>query len=418
MEMLNKYDLFSKKNTVKILTASFIITVLIIFTTPVRGDDTSYTDPVDDLRCFTEDDIENIEEFFDDMDDPRDIADAVLEIWDAGTMSATPDCIDMTLISFEEVWGDKVKLTITVEGQFSDCPFAVFLIWGNCSEGDYIAFIMIETTTSEGGSTETNAYYGYANEDGDEDSGNADMNEGMNEVSITYPEPEADCSLFIMGMATDETHELLCIDLFPNSLYEVNPFDPTDPNNPFFNEPVSEIRYNGWDPVTNFVDNVAYLVFGMMCGRLGFLLILATLVIAFKILIDRKNDVIMGIGAIGEGFTAWITLWYLLDINMMVPDPVLEFSLLGLLDILSCVFILVFVAYTFMNQYKFVNDGEWSWVLAYAFMIIETCLFLTPWWFYSCNGQPTLTLTYQIIALIPCVIAIFMTEYYSKGRLP
>lgn len=409
----------TKNAKLEILTLGFIIILFSSFSLMLFAKaDSSYSDSVDDLRCFTEDDIENIEEFFDDVEDPRDIADTVLEIWDTGTISATPDCVDMTLISFEDEWGDNVKLTITVEGQFSDCPFAVFLIWGNCSEGDFIAFIMIETTMDEGGNQETNSYYGYANEDGDEDSGNADMNEGMNEVSITYPEPDVDCSLFIMGMATDETHELLCIDLFPNSLYESNPFDPTDPNNPFFEEPEGENQYNGWDPITNFIDNVSYLIFGVMCGRLGFLLLISMLTIVFKVIVDRKNEVVRSLGGVGEAFVAWVTVWYMFDINFSVPDPVLEFSLLALLDMLTCVFILVFVAYTFANQYKYVNDGEWSWVLAYAFMIIETVLFLTPWWFYSCAGQPTLTLVYQIICLIPCVAAFFVTEYYSKGRLP
>lgn len=418
MKLLEKYDWPKKNNILKITMGCAFLIALILATMPIARADASYTDPADDLRCFTEEDIEDLDDYFGDegeLDDPSEFVDIVLDIWDSGTISTTPDCIDMTLITLEDVWGDEVKLTITVEGVFSACPFAIFLIWGNCSDNDYLAMIMIET--NQGG--ETSAYYGYVDEDGNADEGNADMNGDMNEASMTYPKPDGSCSLFIMGMATDETRELLCVDLFPNSLYEPsNPFNPDDPNNPFFNEPEGENQYSGWDPVTNFVDNISYLLLGIMCGRLGFLLLITILVIAFKVFIDRKNNVIRVIGAIGEGFTTWITLWYLLDINMAVPDPVLEFSLLSLLDVLSCVFILVFIAYTFLNQFKYLNDGEWSWVLAYAFMMIETVLYLTPWWLYACAGSSTLTLTYQIIALIPCVLAIFMTEYYSKGRLP
>lgn len=418
MKLLEKYDWPKKDNILKILMGSMFLIALLLILTPIARADSSYTDPIDDIRCFTEEDIEDLEGYFGDegeLDDPSDFVDIVLDLWDSGTISATPNCIDMTLITLEDVWGDRVKLTITVEGAFSDCPFAMFLIWGNCSDNDYLAIITI--ATNEGGGT--TAHYGYVNEDGDNDSGNADMNSDMDEVSMTYPRPDGSCSLFIMSVATDESHELLCIDLFPNSLYEPNPFNPSDPNNPFNNEPTGGQYYNGWCPLTNLVDNLAQYMFGLiMCGRLAFLLISAISVVIFKILIDRKNNVVKGLGAIGDGFMVWILAMYALDINLATPDPVLDFSLLALIDLLSCIFLLVFVAYSYLNQFKWVNDGEWSWVLAYAFTLINTALFFSPWWYYECSGSAFLTLVIQIIALIPCVIALFLTEKYSKGRLP
>lgn len=407
------------KNFQTVFLATFLAIILSsFFVALASAASISYPDPTDDLRCFTEDDLEGLEDMWGEGESPEhpsEIVDAVLSVWSEGTMSATPDCIDMISVTLEEVWANDVKLTIEVEGSFDDCPMAIFLLWGNCSGNEYVIAIMIVTEIDEGDMESTSAYYSYVDENDNHQSGNADMDSGMDEVSVTYPKPEEDCSLVILGLAMDSTGAVLCCDLFPNALYE-NPSSGGGEGG--FQEHTGSEYYDGWDPITNFFDNLAQFLFFFMCGRLGFLYLMGLFVIAFKLMMDRKNMIVANIGMVGNALTMWLMLWYMIEIDIMVADALLDFSLLGLLEFLACLFFIIFVVYTYANHYGFVNDGEWSFVLAYAFMIIEAGMFMTPIYFYECAGQPYLTLVLQIITVGASGILLGFSEKYSKGRLP
>jgi hypothetical protein len=135
-------------------------------------------------------------------------------------------------------------------------------------------------------------------------------------------------------------------------------------------------------------------------------------------MMDRKHPWIRTAGGIGLGFCGWLTIVYFLDIDIFVEDPIFEtFSMIGILDMLTSVFFVVYICFQYLNNFNYSDDNTWTFAVAYAMMIIESALFLTPWGFYSCAGQPTITLIVLILMVTASFIAFGLTEKYSTGRL-
>lgn len=187
----------------------FSVSCLLLFlyffslTTIVRADGL-YVDPVNDLVCFTEDQLSEFEEMYDDPESAEDLFEILVDIWAQGEISATPDCIDMTYIAISEVGGNYV-LTIYVQGAITDCDRIAIYMWGNCSGGSFTVLGLIET-----GAEGVSGQYWFRDSDGNEATGSISM--GTTSFSMTFPKTQDDCSLNILLINEN------CGDVFPNSL--------------------------------------------------------------------------------------------------------------------------------------------------------------------------------------------------------
>lgn len=248
-----------------ILTSTFIFVLISTNITMVLATgDLEWSDPTDDLRCFTEDQIREIDEDWED-DDPDQTAIKIREIWATGTKSATPDCIDMTKIElFYEP--PSMRLVITVQGSFDDCSEVFILIWGNCTLGSGFAGVIV--IGSETGSNETVGLYYFVNDNNVTSNGEADITQSS--VEVEFPSSwwdSEDCSLNILTGAMTGTgdEERLCIDIFPNSY-------------------VGEFGTGGTadtttNPITSLLNNIFSIITTFLLTNLPIILILIILIV-------------------------------------------------------------------------------------------------------------------------------------------
>jgi hypothetical protein len=124
----------------------------------------------------------------------------------------------MELIRLKQV-GAIVKLTITVEGNITDCKTVYVMIWGNCTDGSGIAGVAFVQETS-GGPHES--YYMFVDADGNPlSNGTADVDGGN--IEMSFPASawgNESCSLYIMMLTVSGTgdDQITCADIFPNSV--------------------------------------------------------------------------------------------------------------------------------------------------------------------------------------------------------
>ena len=396
------------KNKKYLIGIAFFVMMVSIFLTPfasVRADGT-WSDEKDDLKCFTKAQLEAFGIILEDEDpsDANELIQAIENYWDVGTWSATPDCIDMLKIEVTEL-GDMATLTITVEGNVKDCSQVAFLIFGNCSGNPWGMYIYYNSGGTGGGETEM---FHYTDEEGNSVSGTPDIS--GSEVEVSYPQVE-NCQLNILALTYNKYSELVCADMFPDE----SSFS-SDPDDPATGGP-GDSTYTGIDPITMFFDWLAGVIFGVMCGRLDYLMLMSIFIVLCKVLIDRKNRAALIIGIIFSIIVFWSLIWYSLYINFLSTDPLLTFSVMSILDFITCIFFMAFLLFTYANRFNVLNDNEWSFFFGYALMFIESILFMTPNYFYYCSGQPTLSLIIEILLLLPFIGALYLTEKLSKGRL-
>lgn len=202
----------NKKRT--ICFGILFVLVFILLSTPVLAAtiDLSWNDPKDDIRCFTEDQLEGFEDEYEDPESPEEILEALREFWTEGELSTGPNCIDMIKIELKEV-GLNIKLTITVEGNITDCEKVMIIIGGNCSDGNGIAGIGVY---QEGMGGSDNHYVFVDGEGNPLSNGTMDIDGGG--VEMEFPASawgNESCSLYIFMITTCDD-DLLCVDIFPN----------------------------------------------------------------------------------------------------------------------------------------------------------------------------------------------------------
>jgi hypothetical protein len=219
----------NQKNLLKTSKFAMVLVVLVVlsFQTAIlaRASVVSYTDPRDDIRCFTGEQLEEYEwDYY--SDDPQDIIDSIEEFWSHGTQSQTPDCIDMLLITVDDEYSgnSSVRITIQVEGRFADCAEALFLIYSNCSDDSYVlGWIAVYT---EWGETYVEAGY-LSSESEDTEEMHVNLNEAGNELAFVMPRTDDDCCLNILGFTWNDAGDVLCADLFKSCEKQTeNPLNP------------------------------------------------------------------------------------------------------------------------------------------------------------------------------------------------
>lgn len=197
----------NQRKMVSTFLSSFLLFtsfLLLLAPVPVRADH-SWTDPEDDIRCFTEDDVDDFDFGFEGDATAEDIVKAVKTIWSRGSVSATPDYIDMTKIITTD-WSDTTTMQIYVQGLMGQgCK--LFVIYGKCVgvDTDYGLMVLVGCVED---------IYRYTDESGTTITGTPDVH--MHYVEFTYPNSaESDCDLTILAIDLAESHS--CADIFPNS---------------------------------------------------------------------------------------------------------------------------------------------------------------------------------------------------------
>lgn len=353
-----------------------------------------YDDPKDDIYCMSMWDLYEIiySMGFDasdtDMDVYNQIGEAIIE---EGTQSCCPNCIDV--ISYEADQGDtNTTVTITTQDTISDCSESraqifladdsddgIGLVWDG-SSFEYYDVEADTTHAAEGdvsGDTLTiefpNSVYDY-NEDGDF--------VGM--------------LMTLQGTGSDPMSGEACIDMFPNSGY-----GDIDPG-----------LYDGGEPITEFVDDIANFLLPWMCRSGAFILVISALALIGKVLIDRKNLYLRIPGGVLLGFLIYPEIFYLLDINLTTAT--LQGIVFGIMDLIAVISLILFSAFQFMNNFNLLDDNAWSIILPSVLILAEGIMFLTP--FFGC-----ITAIYTIITIVIWAIiltaGLMLTEKYSKERL-
>lgn len=202
------------KNRKLLLSSSFISLMVLSFLTltfSVRAYSV-WTDPINDIKCFTDEQWAQYEEIFDEPESPREVYEILRLVWNEGQTSDGPNCIDMIRITLSESGGN-YHLTVIVQGVITDCDRVNILIWGDCA-GDGFTLIGV---IMEGSGGHSGAFYYQDSEVNTTGS----INLGSNSFDMTFPKiDETDCSFYVL-LTTGH-----CGDVFPNSAF--NQDDETD----------------------------------------------------------------------------------------------------------------------------------------------------------------------------------------------
>lgn len=202
--MLQKIKLKNKTAFGISISCLIMFTFFLNLSSVVRAD-ALYSDPLDDVKCFTDEQIASFEDMYDEPESAEDLHEILRDIWPQGVTSATPDCIDMKLIAIREV-GMNYELTIYVEGELDNCDPINIYIWGNCSGGSFVVAGIIET-----GSGGSSGQYWYRDSDGNRTTGSIDL--GSSSFEMTFPKTQSDCSLNILLVHDN------CADIYPNCFF-------------------------------------------------------------------------------------------------------------------------------------------------------------------------------------------------------
>lgn len=395
-----------KKSIKHAVLALFMLVTLISVIIPARADYGNWTDDKDDIRCFTKAQIQAFGIIIEEAapENADQLIEQINNYWTVGTLSATPDCIDMLKVTITEL-GDMATLSITMEGNIKDCDIVAIYLYGNCTGTPWGLRIIYSSGGLGGGET---SQYDYVDEEGTTHSGTPEID--GSEISVEYPNVE-NCNINILAMTYNTHSEILCCDKFPD------PSSFTPGGGDGSGSGSVPIPYVGWDPITGFFDTIAGFMFGWLCGRLPYLLLMAIFLTVTKVLMDRKNIVALIFGMILSIISFWSLFWYLIDINFLAVDPLFTVSLMSILDLIICGLYLLFVLLTYGNRFGDLDDNEWTFYMAFAMIFIESLLFLSPFYFYYCYGQPTLSLIIEFVFLAIFIMTFYLTEKFSKGRL-
>jgi len=388
----------------KTLKKKYIYCVLIsslfflAFATNIKGD-SSYTDPADDVYCISA--LQYIL-LVGDMDMPEDISSmrSILDdVKTIGEISTGPNSIDIITIDFVDGTPNST-IQITMEGDLADSDFVQILAFGENADGDELNLFF-----SLSGAEES---YGFV----DPITGENNESYGAfvdNIVAWEYPAnlldlDEADLVIVAMTMEgdpSDPTNLQICMDMYPDSSFLF-----------------IAGSYEGLDPITEFFDTISSIIFWFLCGRLPYIYFMILLVSLAKILMDRKNRIMRYSGMVVMGVSAYSLIWYTLQINLL-GDPLLGWSIPSYMDLVMCLGLLSFAVLQFANNYKILDDNVWLLTLALSTGISQAILYITPIFYYSCGaGDVMITIVFTIMIMIVVVIGMFISEKYSKARLP
>lgn len=166
-----------------------------------------WTDPANDIKCFTDDQWAQYEAIFDKPETPEEVYEILRLVWNEGETSNGPNCIDMIRITLSESGGN-YHLTVITQGPITECDRVNILVWGDCA-GDGFTLVGVIMKGS-GGSYSGSFYY----HDADTNT-TGSINLGSSSFDMIFPKvDDTDCALYIL-LTTGH-----CGDVFPNSAFD------------------------------------------------------------------------------------------------------------------------------------------------------------------------------------------------------
>jgi len=214
-----------RRKTLKGLT---LFTFISLFTLNIASfgfakDHIICSDPIDDLKIFDQEVLEEIEADLDgDLDEFKELIRD--DLWPQGEPSAIPDFIDITKV-WLDIGSSTTKFMINVQDTQTDPEDEeiFILIWSDCGDADGCVFQIVGIIGNfevSGYSEDINIYYG----EGCGDENCTGEIEGSNgEFAMEFPTDwlgdEEDCDVFVMLITPlDSDQTTLAIDVAPNSV--------------------------------------------------------------------------------------------------------------------------------------------------------------------------------------------------------
>lgn len=184
-----------------------------------------YTDPLDDLRLFEQEQFEDID--LDPSEDQDDFLEAFdEEVWELGDPTTGPDHIDITEI-YIDIGDVNSKFVIKVQDTNTDLEDEDILIfiWNDCSNGDGCNMQLIGILSefvAPGYDEDINIYYG---EGCNGENVTGEIETGPGKFEMEFPTDwlgdDEDCDLWVMLVTiyddSDDDNYIYSIDICPNN---------------------------------------------------------------------------------------------------------------------------------------------------------------------------------------------------------
>lgn len=423
-----------KSNKKSSLVLSLVVAVLVLSTIMLftRADTiVLVTDDADDVYCMTgtewyafwssyveegeEINIETVDEFIDLFDDLNA---------EATGPYATPNCIDIIQVTLNT--GDpNATLSITMEGEISDCSNVNIIGWSNCSGlGDGFAFSMTfaqvagysygEFWVSDGSSSQV--------------AGSIDGAEITWEFDNDLVSEEENCCMIIWaftmtGDAEDLDNAQICWD-WASSCGSQDSNSTTSDDSSSTPLPSSECpfsnafddNYASIDPITSFFRDFAKILFPNTCGNIAFIWLMIAIIVIGKVLLDRRQRWLFIPGIIILVIPMWPLISFGITISL-TGDPYITWSWIGILYLITVVCLATFIPFQFANRWASRDDQIGLMAAAMILISMVAIGYVLPWYYYSCSGNHSFTLIINFVMMAVTLVGLLLTEKYSKGRL-
>lgn len=335
-------NLTKKKPRYKILSIMLIFIIIFMGSiTPGNSAHIEEDDPEDDLYKITM--LDFLYVIGDTMPDRPDSKEELEELIEKMVLrseeSTRPSCIDIREICINTDDPNWIALIVEMEGDIDDCDYVQIIGFMEDEDDDWIGFIM----EYDSGSTD----YSWESEDHDNDTVGGCSG---NQIGIALPKSECnwheDDTLILISMTYSgdfdrPTNSLVFYDIWPNSMI-----------------PEETTQYQGEEPITQFLSEIAEFLFGwLLPGHIPFLLLIAFLLFFSQLLFDRKNRYAHYIGLACLLFMLYPIFFYSIQLNLVgimgLPNVFSISTLIALLWFASFSCLSILNGFGVFKRYKF-----------------------------------------------------------------
>ena len=343
------------------LFALIIFAIIFMGTiTPVNSAHIEEDDPEDDVYEISGlDFLYTIGEDFPnerDEDEITDLIDRAVERSEGGFKR--PKCINIKEVIVNTDDPNWTVVVVEMYGDIKDCDYVRVLGFMEDEDDDWVAFKMEYDDGSED--------YDWESEDNDNDTVGGCSGD---QIGLAFPSSECnwkeDDTLIVVaftytGKMSSPSELIVYYDIYPNSLA------------PETHQGI----YQGWDPITQFLSEVAEFLFGWFLpyGFLPFLLLIALFIALGQIFMDRKSRILHYIGMAFLLFNLWPILWYSVDLNLVgvlgLPDA------FAILTLFSLLFFAGFIGFSIANNFGVIKKYRIFYSIALILMLSIEIIYL------------------------------------------
>jgi hypothetical protein len=353
-----------------------------------KSDPLVYEDNKDDIHSVS---MLEVLEYMEDggasLDSEAQIIQLIGKLSEKGTITATPDDIDIISIALLNT-----SLKIFVEEQPS------------LLETDIMFFFTINSTEKtvfgqgdlEEGSYEMDYHNGSS-------IASRDIVISENYYELTFPNISIKTpDLHLVIMKLDEKNFRISFDLYSSS--------------DIFGESINTNKgeYNGEEPFTNFIDDLSATVFPFFSGRLNFFILLFSLLILGRVFLERGNKYLTVAGEITLGISLWLSVWYSFGIDLNVSNSFLSISIISVINLIA---IISLIAFTLISMIKIIDvfkrEHFWLFYLCNSCLFANGLLYLTPFFYFYAQNDPVVSIISHIIVLILAIVILKISSKYG-----